>query len=117
MRYNNINYLRGEVMKKVFDINEFLIKYPNIDKDIKEHNIDIQDLKEIYEDYMEYRNSYKTQAEFIANILRSEKMIHSVKSRIKEPDRLIEKIIRKTNRSKIPFEIPNDSSLEDNFTM
>lgn len=96
MRYNNINYLRGEVMKKVFDINEFLIKYPNIDKDIKEHNIDIQDLKEIYEDYMEYRNSYKTQAEFIANILRSEKMIHSVKSRIKEPDRLIEKIIRKT---------------------
>lgn len=100
MRYNNINYLRGEVMKKVFDINEFLIKYPNIDKDIKEHNIDIQDLKEIYEDYMEYRNSYKTQAEFIANILRSEKMIHSVKSRIKEPDRLIEKIIRKTSNRK-----------------
>ena len=100
MRYNNINYLRGEVMKKVFDINEFLIKYPNIDKDIKEHNIDIQDLKEIYEDYMEYRNSYKPQAEFIANILRSEKMIHSVKSRIKEPDRLIEKIIRKTSNRK-----------------
>lgn len=90
-------------MKKVFDIKEFLIKYPKIDKDIKKYDIDIKDLKEIYEDYMEYRNSYRTQAEFIANILRAEDMIHSVKSRIKDSDRLIEKIIRKTNDRKAKY--------------
>lgn len=87
-------------MKKNFSISELLKKYPNTDKLIKEHNIDVENLKEIYEDYICYSSSYNTQAEFIANILRSEKMIHSVKSRIKEPDRLIEKIIRKTGDRK-----------------
>ena len=52
---------------------------------------------------MNYKISYENQAGFIANILRSEVMIHSVKSRIKAPDRLIEKIIRKTKDRKLKY--------------
>ena len=83
-------------MKKSFNIDEFLLKYPHSKETISKDKININNIKEIYEDYMEYKNSYENQAEFIANILRSQKMVHSVKSRIKETDRLIEKVIRKT---------------------
>ena len=90
-------------MSKVLNVDEFFNKYPYTEELIRKFNIDINNLKEIYADYIEYRNSYRTQAEFIANILRTEKMIHSVKSRIKDPDRLLEKIIRKTESRKIKY--------------
>jgi len=90
-------------MRKSFNIEEFLLKYPQSKETISKNNINIDNLKEIYEDYMEYKNSYENQAEFIANILRSQEMVHSVKSRIKEPDRLIEKVIRKTEDRKIKY--------------
>ena len=83
-------------MKKSFYVEKFLNKYPHIKKTMEVQNIDLCKLKEIYDDYIDYKDSYENQANFIANILRSHDMIHSVKSRIKEPDRLIEKIIRKT---------------------
>jgi ppGpp synthetase/RelA/SpoT-type nucleotidyltranferase len=87
-------------MKKNFNVEEFLIKYPYIDEIITKSDIDIDNLQEIYNDYIEYKISYDNQADFIANILRSQNMIHSVKSRIKDPERLIEKIIRKTESRK-----------------
>lgn len=87
-------------MQKNFKIEEFLSKYPYVKGDIEKNNIDNDDLKLIYKDYVEYKNSYENQANFIANILRAQPMIHSVKSRIKEPERLIEKIIRKTEDRK-----------------
>lgn len=83
-------------MKKSFNIDEFLLTCPHSKDPISKNNININNLKEIYGDYIEYKNSYENQAEFIANILRSQEMIHSVKSRIKDPNRLIEKVIRKT---------------------
>jgi ppGpp synthetase/RelA/SpoT-type nucleotidyltranferase len=76
-------------MRKSFNIEEFLLKCPHSKEAISKSNININNLKEIYEDYIEYKNSYENQAEFIANILRSENMVHSVKSRIKDPDRLM----------------------------
>jgi ppGpp synthetase/RelA/SpoT-type nucleotidyltranferase len=87
-------------MKKSFNIEEFLLKCPHSKVIISKNNIAVDNIKEIYEDYMEYKNSYENQATFIANILRSQTMVHSVKSRIKEPDRLIEKVIRKTENRK-----------------
>ena len=87
-------------MKKSFKIDEFLLKYPHAKEIISKNDINIENLKEIYEDYIEYKNSYENQAEFIANILRSQNMVHSVKSRIKESDRLVEKVIRKTEDRK-----------------
>ena len=83
-------------MKKHFDMKEFLLKYPFTKEIIEESNITQENLKEIYEDYISCVTSYENQANFIANILRSSENVHSVKSRLKEPDRLIEKVIRKT---------------------
>jgi ppGpp synthetase/RelA/SpoT-type nucleotidyltranferase len=82
-------------MNKKFNMHEFLLKYPKAEEVILKNNINVDNIKEIYEDYIEYKNSYESQAGFIANILRSQTMVHSVKSRIKDPDRLIEKVIRK----------------------
>ncbi|NME81959.1 RelA/SpoT domain-containing protein [Clostridium sp. SM-530-WT-3G] len=87
-------------MENTFDIDKFSAAYPSIEENIKKHNIDIQDLKDIYDDYIKCRTSYENQANFIANILRSQKSVHSVKSRIKAPERLVEKIIRKTQDRK-----------------
>lgn len=64
--------------------------------DIIKSEIDWEVLSEIYIDFNSYRNSYDSQAGFIADTLRTHKKIHSVKSRVKESERLIEKIIRKT---------------------
>lgn len=90
-------------MKKSFKIDEFLLKYPHVEQIIEEKNIDTEVLKNIYNDFVDYKVSYENQAGFIANILRSQPMIHSVKSRIKEPDRLIEKIIRKTEDRRLKY--------------
>jgi ppGpp synthetase/RelA/SpoT-type nucleotidyltranferase len=87
-------------MKKSFNMEQFLEKYPYSKEIIELNNIKINNIKEIYEDYMQYESSYENQAQFIANILRSQEMVHSVKSRIKDPDRLIEKVIRKTESRK-----------------
>ena len=78
----------------------YIKKYPYVEEYIERNNIDFKELKKIYDDFIEYRSSYETQADFIANILRSNENVHSVKSRIKNPERLIEKIIRKTEDRK-----------------
>ena len=90
-------------MKKSFNIDEFLLKYPHVEKIIEEKNIDTEVLKDIYNDFVDYKVSYENQADFISNILRSHPMVHSVKSRLKEPDRLIEKIIRKTEDRRLKY--------------
>lgn len=90
-------------MKKSFRIDEFILKYPHVEEIIKENNINIEVLNDIYNDFVDYEISYENQADFISNILRSQPMIHSVKSRIKDPDRLIEKIIRKTEDRKLKY--------------
>lgn len=90
-------------MKKSFKIDEFLLKYPHVEQIIEEKNIDTDVLKDIYNDFVDYKVSYENQADFISNILRSQPMVHSVKSRLKEPDRLIEKIIRKTEDRRLKY--------------
>ncbi|MGL5329862.1 MAG: RelA/SpoT domain-containing protein [Peptostreptococcaceae bacterium] len=75
---------------------EFLEKHNISEQYLKENNIDWNSLIKIYNDFNKYRSSYETQAELIANILRGHNKVHSVKTRVKNPDHLIEKIIRKT---------------------
>lgn len=79
---------------------EFLKKFHISEKELSDNRIQWNDLQEIYDDFMQYRNLYETQADFIANTLRNHKNIHSVKSRVKDPEHLIEKIIRKTSDRK-----------------
>ncbi|MDM0787967.1 GTP pyrophosphokinase [Clostridium perfringens] len=78
----------------------FLKKYPHVEEYIEKNKIEFEDLQSIYKDFVKFEGSYYNQADFIANILRSNENVHSVKSRIKNPDRLIEKIIRKTEDRK-----------------
>ena len=87
-------------MEKTFDEKEFINEYPYLKEEFEEEKVELDELKDIFNDFVQYRMSYENHANFIANILRSQPMIHSVKSRIKEPGRLIEKIIRKTDDRK-----------------
>lgn len=75
---------------------QFFSMYKINEKELKDLNIDWHDLELIYEDFIEYKQSYETQAELIANILRAQPKVHSVKTRVKDAKHLIEKIIRKT---------------------
>lgn len=83
-----------------FNLEAFLEKYPYTREMIDREQIDICMLEAIYEDYLKEMGMYQEHGEFIANILRSKESIHTVKSRMKEPSRLIEKIIRKTAERK-----------------
>jgi ppGpp synthetase/RelA/SpoT-type nucleotidyltranferase len=75
---------------------EFLKKYNIKEEYLKINNIEWDVLYSIYADFKEYKTLYETQADFIASTLRNHEKIHSVKSRVKDPEHLIEKIIRKT---------------------
>ena len=79
-----------------FNLDDFLLKYPYALQLINENDIEIDTLSAIYKDYVTHMDAYQNHGDFIANILRSQRNIHTVKSRMKEPDRLIEKVIRKT---------------------
>ena len=70
------------------------------EEDIIKNEIDWNVLNSIYLDYSKYENSCESRADFIATTLRTHKKVHSVKSRVKEPERLIEKIVRKTESRK-----------------
>ena len=78
----------------------FLKNHRLSEADLEEQHIDWTSLESIYRDFIEYAATYQTQAEFIAGTLRTHPKIHSVKSRVKEPGRLLEKIIRKTPQRK-----------------
>lgn len=75
---------------------QFLDTYNINELELEELNIDWQDLKAIHDDFLECRKSYETQADLIANILRGQPKVHSVKTRIKDMRHLMEKLIRKT---------------------
>lgn len=79
---------------------DFLKRYNISENFLVKNDIDWDTLEQIYDDYNQYRKSYETQAELIANILRGHNKVHSVKTRVKDGDHLIEKIIRKTQDRK-----------------
>ena len=60
----------------------FLKKYPHVEEYIEKNKIKFEDLQRIYKDFVKFEGSYYNQADFIANILRSNENVHSVKSRI-----------------------------------
>lgn len=83
-----------------FTREEFLVKHHLTEYDLVKNKLDWDVLYSIYLDFINYRNNYITQADFIANTLRTHDKIHSVKSRVKDAENLIEKIIRKTSNRK-----------------
>lgn len=75
---------------------DFLKKYKIDEKFLTDNDIEWESLEEIYMDFDKFRKSYETQADLIANILRGHSKVHSVKTRVKDANHLVEKVIRKT---------------------
>ncbi|MCC3864370.1 RelA/SpoT domain-containing protein [Terrisporobacter petrolearius] len=75
---------------------QFLNMYKINEEELKKENISWKDLKAIHDDFINSKKSYETQADLVANILRAQPKVHSVKTRVKDVSHLIEKVIRKT---------------------
>jgi ppGpp synthetase/RelA/SpoT-type nucleotidyltranferase len=92
---------------------EFLKKFHIEEKTLTDLNINWDALIEIYEDFIQSKDKLETQAAFISNVLRGHKKVHTVRSRVKDPEHLIAKLIRKTperkekNGSEFQFTIEN----------
>lgn len=74
----------------------FLTEHRLTENDLTACNIEWSALELIYHDFIDYAVACQAQTEFIAGTLRTHPQIHSVKSRVKQPERLLEKIVRKT---------------------
>ena len=82
-------------------IKEDFLKMHHIpESDLINNEINWDTLDQLYLDFNKYKSTYQTQAEFIAVTLREHNKVHFVKSRVKDSERLIEKIIRKTPERK-----------------
>lgn len=74
----------------------FIKKY-NIDQaDFDSLGITWNEIEAIYDEYLAFSQTLKPTADTIAEILRKHPDMHTVKTRIKDPEHLIEKIIRKS---------------------
>ncbi|WP_088066784.1 nucleotidyltransferase family protein [Gottfriedia luciferensis] len=78
----------------------FFEKYKIDEQEFEQYCLDWSKYIEIYKEYISEIPNLETVATFISEILRKNPEIHTVKSRIKYPEHLIEKIIRKTIKGK-----------------
>lgn len=76
------------------DKTQFLKKYHIAEEDFTKSRCDWNDLMKIKSDYELWKIKLETPAIYFAESLRSVQKVHSVKLRIKEPEHLIEKVIR-----------------------
>lgn len=90
-------------MKKLIKQEEFFEKY-NIDAEEFKHTTLLwEDLEGIYNDYHKEIHKLTPSGTYLLNLLMKSSLVHSVRYRIKDPEHLIEKIIR--NRIKEPEKI------------
>ena len=74
----------------------FLDKYKLTKKDIEAAKLRWEELQAIHDDYLLYQDSLEPQATSISAMLRKQvPKVHSIKLRIKDPEHLIEKIVRR----------------------
>jgi ppGpp synthetase/RelA/SpoT-type nucleotidyltranferase len=74
----------------------FFNKHRITEEYIKEHSIDWEVLVSLYNDFIQIKPSLETQASYISEVLRGNKKVHTVRSRVKDPEHLIAKLVRKT---------------------
>lgn len=79
---------------------EFFAKYNISDEEFKQASLEWDSLLVIHEHYLSLGVSLELSASSVAELLRRHPFIHSVRTRIKDPEHLIDKIIRKTIRKK-----------------
>jgi len=86
---------------------DFLKKYNISEDEFNNTKLDWDELKKIYEDYLIFKEELEPTAIMLFNKLMKSPKVHSVRYRIKDPEHLIEKIIRKKvedEMSNITFE-------------
>ena len=84
----------------------FFSKYHSLEgkeKEFDELGYKWSDMEKIYYDYISRRDSLLVAADAVTNILSVRDKVHSVRKRIKHPEHLIEKIIRKSLFSRCKF--------------
>lgn len=74
---------------------DFIEKYQLSEEELSNAQIEWSGLEQIYEDYLAFRSNLEPTASYIADRLRQVSEVHSLKYRVKHPEHLIEKIIRK----------------------
>lgn len=74
---------------------EFLTKYNIKEETVQQANLDWDVLMAIYQDFMNRRTCLEPTANYISECLRKVDKVHSTRYRLKDPEHLIEKIIRK----------------------
>lgn len=82
-------------MNHFIDMNTFLKKYNITIKEYEESGISWDKLMEIYNHYLILRPKLENLGKFISDTLRSADKVHSIRYRTKDPEHLLEKIIRK----------------------
>ena len=88
---------------------EFLRKY-NLDEDALERaKLEWQPLMKIFDDHVDNMMNLETTARYVSDNLRQVAEVHSLKYRVKDPEHLIEKVIRK------PQENPSLDIQPDNY--
>lgn len=76
--------------------NEFLDVYGIDEEELTNLNINWIDLYNILQDYKKSIDIYDAKLTYVANVFRNHPNVHSVKARVKDSKRLIQKIVRKT---------------------
>jgi len=74
---------------------EFFNKYRIKEDDFTKTGLNWQELMEIKDRYSDFAPSLKTPANYVSDTLLEIKQVHAVRIRVKDPEHLIEKIIRK----------------------
>lgn len=78
------------------DRNYFLDMYGLDAQDLIDLNINWVDLYNILQDYKKSIDICDARLTYVANVLRQHPKVHSVKTRVKDPKRLLQKLVRKT---------------------
>lgn len=78
------------------DRNYFLDMYGLAAQDLIDLNINWIDLYNILQDYKKSIDICDARLMYVANVLRQHPKVHSVKTRVKDPKRLLQKLVRKT---------------------
>ncbi|WNB91843.1 hypothetical protein [Bacillus sp. NEB1478] len=97
---------------------QFFEKYNVEHSRFEEASLDWGCLIDIYNDYILFKETLAPSADTIANVLRKHPDVHSVRTRIKNPEHLLDKIIRKTIRKKsdLPEYIINKDNYKSEIT-
>lgn len=106
----------GKISERIkgFNKKDFLLRYNVSDKEWESCQLDWSVLEQVFERHVAMETELEATARYVSERLQALPQVHSIKVRIKDPEHLIEKIIRK--RLENPDWDVDYSSYEDRVT-